>query len=339
MKNIFILIFLCLSKIAFSQITFTVDNFSPDYYGKVQVHDTDDVFRKGWVAVYDKKSGKELIKVKSDELAFEIHDGKVKANINELPYGEESVIIYDDFNFDGIKDFAIMDGMKSGYHLPSFRIYLADKNGFTYNKELSRLAHENTGMFDIDPKEKKIYTMAKSGCCWHQTKTYLIENNKPRVINISTIEAGGSPYEVITDQTWNGKKMVTSVSKSFEPDTEVTHIVMTFTVQKNGKHVILFESMGLLNYALIDTNQHVEFSYPIETDEETPGFMFDTTKDNLSVTFQNKSANYHIYESANKVGVEAITKGVLYAQDGDIRSKKGSLKDLLKMKLENLVVR
>ena len=77
-----------------------------------------------------KKNKKQLIKINSDELTFTLHKGKVLANVKELPYGKQSSILYEDFNFDGIKDFAIMDGQNSCYHGPSFQIYLATNKGF-----------------------------------------------------------------------------------------------------------------------------------------------------------------------------------------------------------------
>ncbi len=90
MKQILFIIFLLISKLVFSQKTFIVDNFSNSYYGKIFIADAKEVFSKGWVAIYDKKTKKELIKVKADELTYELHDRKVLANIKELPYGEQS---------------------------------------------------------------------------------------------------------------------------------------------------------------------------------------------------------------------------------------------------------
>jgi hypothetical protein len=108
---------------------------------------------------------------------------------------------------------------------------------------------------------------------------------------------------------------------------------------QKGKAVVLYAKSDLLNYAFIDTGGKVEFSYPIETDEETPGFIFDTTKNDLSVSFSNKSANYRVYEVQKKIGVEATIGGILYEQIGVISSKKGSLRDLLKAKLDNVIIR
>ena len=40
-------------------------------------------------------------------------DGKVRSNIKEIPYGEQSQILYEDYNFDGVPDLALMDGQNS----------------------------------------------------------------------------------------------------------------------------------------------------------------------------------------------------------------------------------
>jgi hypothetical protein len=115
--------------------------------------------------------------------------------------------------------------------------------------------------------------------------------------------------------------------------------VLSFIVEKNGKEALLYDDGTMLHYAFIDTAHNVEFSYPIETDEETPGFIFDTTKNTISVTFANKSASYQVYEGRNIVGVNVTTGGVLYEQMGVLKTKKGSLKDLMKIKLENVIIR
>lgn len=171
-----------------SEPIYTIDNFSDNYYGKVQAENEELVFRKGWIAIYDKKNDEELIKLYSNELAFDLHDGKVKANILSIPYGEQSLIQYQDFNFDGINDFAIMDGQFGCYHTPSFRVYLASEGSFLFNEDFTQLAQANCGMFDVDPSKKTISTMTKSGCCWHQYSVYKVENNIPKLISKETIE-------------------------------------------------------------------------------------------------------------------------------------------------------
>src|SRR6266498_5889224 len=120
MRTLTTILLTILTTLTFAQKIFTVDNFSKGYYGKIQISDTSEVFSKGWVAIYDRKTNKQIIKVVSDELALTLHKGKAVANIKSLPYGEQSLIMYDDFNFDGKKDLAISDGQNSCYHSPSF---------------------------------------------------------------------------------------------------------------------------------------------------------------------------------------------------------------------------
>jgi hypothetical protein len=126
-------------------------------------------------------------------------------------------------------------------------------------------------------------------------------------------------------------------------DTVEIHPILSFRIEDRpavkGKSVMLFEKRGSLSYAFSDSSGKEEFFYPKETDEETPGFIFDTTKNAMSVSFSNKSASYQVYEQPKKVGVNATTKGVLYEQVGVLSSKEGSLKNLLGMKLENVIIR
>ncbi len=107
------------------QNEYKVDEFSEDYYGLVHIESDEDFYKKGWIAIYDKRTSKELIKVLSDRISLDLNEGKIKANILELPYGEQSLIIYDDFNFDSIKDFAIRDEQVSCYGGPAFSVFLS----------------------------------------------------------------------------------------------------------------------------------------------------------------------------------------------------------------------
>ena len=131
------------------------------------------------MAVYDRKTNKKLIQVDADELSFDLHDYQLKANIAEIPYGEHSVLIYEDFNFDGKKDFALMDGQHGCYHGPSFQIFLASNNGFTFSSGFTELAQENCGMFSVNEEEKTISTMTKDGYGWHKFSTYIVKDNEP----------------------------------------------------------------------------------------------------------------------------------------------------------------
>lgn len=317
------------------KLVFLIDNFSDLYYGKVQIDDTSEVFSPGWVAIIDRKSNKELLRVSSEELALNLHDGEAMANIREIPYGEQSLIMYDDFNFDGKKDFAISDGQNSCYHGPSFRIYLASLKGFLYNKDFTRLAQEYCGMFDVDWEKKRISTMSKSGCCWHQFTEFMIVNNSPKEI-LKITEDYAFPFRTTTEETWNGKIMVKKSVKTMNPlDVDV---VLSFQVPKNGKQVMLYNlNDRMLYYALLRKDSTVEFSYPLEAVYQNPDFRFDNSAGNMSVSFKNKDASYKVYEKGNEIGITISVNRQVYHWVGLPASKEGSLDKLGTLKLDNVV--
>jgi hypothetical protein len=336
MKTLATILLTILTTLTFAQKSFTVDNFSKDYYGKIQISDTSEVFSKGWVAIYGRKTNNQIIKVISDELALTLHDGKAFANIKSLPYGEQSLIMYDDFNFDGKKDLAICDGQNSSYHLPSFKIYLASEKGFLYSKEFTKLSQEYTGMFNIDTKEKRIYTMAKSGCCWHEFSEFMVVNNKPKAIKIVTDEQN-MPFNTTTEEIWNGKTMAKKSVRTIDTDQEGIEVILSFSIPKNSKQIILYNiNDRMLYYALVRKDSTVEFSYPIEAVYQNPDFQYDNTANKLSVTFKNKNATYKVYEQQNELGITINAEGKTSNWVGDINTKKGSLDRLRKVKLDNI---
>lgn len=333
---------IAITNSALAQTVYTVQNFSKDYYGKVQIDDTSEVFSKGWVAIYDKKTNKRLIKVVSDELAPSLHEGKLFANVNEGPYDAQSLIMYEDFNFDGKKDFAIQDGQNSCYHGPSFRIYLATQNGFSFNEDFTQLAQEYCGMFTVDHRQKKIYAMTKSGCCWHQYLEFIVANNKLKTIKIVTDEILSFPYYKYSEETWNGKSMVTKTYRRMDEDLGPSDLVFSFTIPEKSKKMILFmRDDGTLNYALIKNDHTVEFSYPIETDEEeehsVSAFQLIKTSEGAALTFANRDATYKIYDATNEVGIEILVGGKHVKWTGDVKTKAGSLEKLFTQKPLNVI--
>ena len=336
MKNTILLPILILKLgIASAQTTFTVSNFSKNYYGKIYIADTAEVFSKGWVAIFDKKTNKQLIKVNAEELTFDLHEGKMLANIKETPYGEQSQILYEDYNFDGKKDFAIMNGQNSCYHGPSFQIYLATGLGFRLSKAFTELAQVNCGIFNLDKKSKTLHTMTKSGCCWHQFAVYKIENNKPKVIKIVEEDLQNAPFETYSEQNWDGKKMIASSQTTLNLADESITPVLSFKTTE--KEIVLFNINGkMLYYALLNKNKNVAFSFPIEAIYQSPDFEYDKTLNTL--TFNHKKTRYKIYQTANKIGIEIHTANKTYNWIGNQKSQQGDLKNLLAMLLDNVVI-
>lgn len=340
MKN-FVCLFLILTAvgIAFGQKTLEVQDFSKDYYGKVYLETPTEVFSNGWIAVYEKKTNRQLIKVMSEALSSDIYEGKLKANVKELPYGEQSLIMYDDFNFDGVKDFAVMDGQNSCYGGPSFRIYLAGKSKakFVFNQSFTRLAQDYCGMFDIDKTTKKISTMTKSGCCWHQFSEFIVVNNMPKAIKIVEDDASGFPFSNLSTEIWNGKRMVKTSVRTVDFENVDLKVLFSFLTKTNNA-VVLFSSENELHYALINQKENVEFAYPKDSEQENPMFTIDSKENPTALSFTNKGVIYKVYETeGEKIGVQVNANGKLSDISGDKTSQKGNLRKLVEANLTNVI--
>lgn len=339
MKILFcVLLILVAAGAVFGQKTYDVQDFSKDYYGKIYIAEPSEVFSSGWVAIYAKKTNKQLIKIDSEELSIETEDGKAKANVKEMPYGEQSAIIYEDFNFDGIKDFALMDGQFSCYHGPSFQIYLAGKvkNKFVLSPAFTELAQEYCGMFEVDRATKRLSTMTKSGAGWHQFSEFIVVGNKPKAVKIVEEDMTKFPLNIVSTEIWNGKKMVKTTVRTVDLTEEnEVKILLSFKTQKGGDEIVLMRSDDMLFYFFINEKRNVELAYPMDSDQEDAVFGFDPQP--LTLIFTNKGTTYKIYETENeKIGVQVVAGGKTSDIPGNLATRKGTLRGLAEMNLANV---
>lgn len=332
MTYIFLALFSSLS--VYSQVTFSVENFSKNYEAKIVIvaGDEDKVFKRGEIFVLDEKTKEVIIQIASEELAFDEEEGILKANIVELPYGKQSLIIHQDFNFDGIKDFAIQDGQYSCYHGPSFQVFLKKKNKFEYNEAFTRLAHEYCGMFRVDYEEQKIFTMTKSGCCWHEFSEFIVEDDAPKAILIQEEDMTVYPFCISSITSWKNGKKIQNIETTIDLDSEDTREILSFELAKNGKKVVLFDYDGNLNYILLTVDDLIEFNFP-DFEEEYDNSLFALTEDETTLVFKNENAIYEIYEKEDakkgkSVGILVRFKGEVYDLKGKPDTVKGSLKNI-----------
>jgi len=158
------------------------------------------LFKKGQKTVFQK--------FYSDELTMYLdNNSKPSANVVQI-YGEQSPLIFGDFNFDGTEDVAIRNGNDGAYGGPVYDIYVFNKtkHKFVFSKELSSLTQENLGMFTIDEARKRIITFNKSGCCYHTTSEYIVVPKKDLLLVEETIqEATENKVTVTSRQLIHGK--------------------------------------------------------------------------------------------------------------------------------------
>lgn len=322
---------------------YRVDEFSEDYYGIVQIESDEGFDKKGWIAIHDKRTNQELIKVFSDKISLDFHEGKLKVNILELPYGEQSLIIYDDFNFDQIKDFAIRDEQVSCYGGPSFKVFLFQNDEFVLNQDFTRLAHEYCGMFMVDNKERKIYTMTKSSCCWHQYSEFIVENNIPVVQKIVEVE-WLPPFDIVTTKEWNDGKLTETKEKHLSWEDIKDHSVVAFDLLNNSEKVFLFSPDGeTLTYAITTKDGVVKFNFPVDkTLDGNADFTYINERSRVVLSFTNENTKYDIYENTNgnkieEIGIQMTTDGQTVTLDGNVTTVQGNLMEVEKVKWNNVV--
>jgi hypothetical protein len=327
------------------QNEYKVDEFSEDYYGLVHIESNEDFYKKGWIAIYDKRTNKELIKVLSDKISLDLHEGKIKANILELPYGEQSLIIYDDFNFDKIKDFAIQDEQVSCYGGPSFNVFLSQNGEFVLNRDFTRLAHEYCGMFQVDDKEQKIYTMTKSSCCWHQYSEFIVNNNIPVAQKIVEVE-WNPPYHFVSTKEWNDGKLTETEEKylSWEDVKDYSAFSFSFDLLNDAGKVFLFsQNSETLTCAITTKDGVVTSIFPAERiPDENAKFSYMNKQTRAILRFADKNIEYEIYENINRdkieeIGIQTISDGQRVILEGDVTTIQGNLMDVEKVKWNNVV--
>lgn len=205
------LFMLASSAVASAQQSFVLRQASSVYDVRVKIAACDEDSCEGVATVeLIKKSNKALVqKIELANLFLELGDDrKPTANVIEL-YGDNSGIVFDDFNFDGIQDIALRAGNDGAYGGPSYDIMVFSprQRKFVIHEKLTELASENLGLFRVDRKAKTLTTFNKSGCCWHQTERYVIRNNRPVKVYVVIEDAtrADEKVEVTTMRLVNGR--------------------------------------------------------------------------------------------------------------------------------------
>jgi hypothetical protein len=208
------LVILCGILLLFSnsqaQFKFLANNSSDQYKAKIFVDKCDGnaCNGKATIIVYDKVTDREIDTFHSEDLDFGLTETQ-NAKLGWLELGKyQTPLIFGDFNFDGFEDLAIRNGNNGAYSNPSYDIYLSSKeNKFLKSGELTKLASENLGMFDIDKKTKQIAIHQKDGCCFDKTINYKFDAKNVPYEDSSIIEDSSiaDVVTVITQKIVDGK--------------------------------------------------------------------------------------------------------------------------------------
>lgn len=175
----------------------------------------------GTLDIFKKDRGELFQRIAMENIFIELDTkGKATTNLIEMYGDNNSGLVIEDINFDNHDDIALRNGNSGAYGGPSYDIYLFDvtKQQFRINASLTELASTNLGLFGVDKKTKTITTFTKSGCCWHQSSTYQLANDKPVLIEEVTegYTADGESVVLTTREWVNGKWKVTEKTEKAE---------------------------------------------------------------------------------------------------------------------------
>lgn len=174
---------------AVAQVKFEKGNASRNYNARIEVERCEENTCSGYLKVelFKKSAAKpfQIINVKDAEFALE----EAKINNAKRRYDYQSIIFFEDYNFDGIEDLSIRDGNNGAYSGPSYQIYLFSPRlgKFVHNAAFTRFAQsEFLGMFEVDKKKRVIRVASKGGCCMHRTEEFRV-TAKNRLVKVFEI--------------------------------------------------------------------------------------------------------------------------------------------------------
>ncbi|MDO4700022.1 MAG: hypothetical protein Q4A69_05010 [Moraxella sp.] len=232
-------------------VHYPVADFSDDYQAMIEADgDTHKIH------VYQTGQNQPVISQDSELSDYDLtlnDEHKITVNVSQIPYGEQSVLIFDDFNFDGNKDLALKTGNYSCYGGPSYNIYLATGNGFALSDAFSELAHNHCGMFDVETDKKLIHTMSKSGCCYHEYSHYRVVDGVP-ILAYTLID-----QVYLTD--FNDFYYLNETFFDKANQERDTYLLtnqtplFAFNLAESGKLVVIYQSQYGIDYVLLDSNQ------------------------------------------------------------------------------------
>lgn len=177
MKYFIAIIFSFMPFLAFAQQTYEIVDFPGPYYGKVFLSDTTQNFGgEGWVALFDKKTGKELAKSKASYFNIDSQDLTGK---NTIAYKDQSYIICKDFSFDGIKDLALYNGLQGVHGQATYDIWLGTKIGFQFSQAFTDIIMKAGSFFKIHKDNQTLVTFASAGNSNFVQSVYKVVNNQP----------------------------------------------------------------------------------------------------------------------------------------------------------------
>lgn len=274
-------------------------------------------------------------------------DTELLAELNGL----KNLLVYEDFNFDGIKDFAIMDSQPACQQTSSYKIFLgsAKNQKFEYSPDLSKLSQEYCGFLNLDKSEHVIKVVMKKGCCNHLLETYRVVDNKPVLWIRDDISLDGDAYEYLerTEFDHLGNQISQKSSARFvAPEDETFKPLFAFDWGKRVKQTLYVYELpsGQVDLASVKRGSN-EIVYSLRLSKNHPSkkttlpavLTYDKNKQALCV--KHDGVEYTVYDAPNQRGIKTVVDGKqqFFLADKDQHSQQGALENILTSKMSNVL--
>ncbi len=206
MKNLLLIcVFLVPCSPTMAQKTFELKNSSKVYNVRLAIENCDENVCNGEAKVSIFKKGvKKAFQTLKTDTEFMVQGAK---RLNpKILYDYRSLVFFEDYNFDGIKDLAIRDGNHNADEGPSYQIYLFSPKTkrFVHNRAFTDLNQTKyIGAMEVDNKKKVLRVFSRSYSRWYSIEEFkVVKRNRLKKV-----------YQWTEDATIRDEKRVKLMTK------------------------------------------------------------------------------------------------------------------------------
>lgn len=340
MKSILYLLIL-MASIAFSQQKLLVLDINGIgiYRAKVEIKECkhDNCSSQAVISIFDQNDKRIIHSRTEKEISGLFYDEMIKVNSQQISYEDQGLIVYEDFNFDGIKDLAIADGNYSCNDSMAFAVFINQNGKFIHSKEFSALTTNYCGIFQADAISQRIYTSRKNGCCHYQFSEFGIENNLPKQLKISERSPGKEGYyiEWVTKEWKNEKWLERSYKTLLDEESRKDIEIFSFKLDDKTKDVYLIGNpKGILTFQFTNKDGIIQLY-------KDSDFIFQTNETESTLSFNIDNTEYIIYQALdlNESGLRFISNGKKFFSRSKPGTLHGRLDRITKNEYTNVIIK
>lgn len=193
-----------IGSLCFAQNHFELNDISENYNVNIDIAtcSKNECFGKATIILKDKNTSEIFPRISSDNFTFNIEPDSL--NSKNIKLTDEIVpFIFEDFNFDGYQDVALINASSrnSTQFLYDIFIFEAAEKQFLLNDGMTALVKENFTMLTVDSERKRLIAHLKSGCCLQITKEYEVIPGRDPLMVYEFEEDTRDAENVVTKKT------------------------------------------------------------------------------------------------------------------------------------------